>query len=262
VARLLAASAVNEARGNAAVWRFTPASVRAALDAGWTAPELLAELTAVADRAVPQPLEYLITDSARRHGHVRVRATRSCVVADEALATEILNTRSLAKLEFARLAPTVLSSPAEPDRVLELLRAAGLAPVAEDASGAIVVEHHEVHQAENASEVRPRTRVSAAELAQRLAADPKGEHARISDTFDLLAKLNPRLDDAELDLLAHAIDNHDDVLIAYRDKNGSHSIRQVRPHVVHDRWLEAYCHLRGADREFAVANIESVAPAR
>lgn len=36
VSRLLTAAAVNEARGNAAVWRFTPASVRAALDAGWT----------------------------------------------------------------------------------------------------------------------------------------------------------------------------------------------------------------------------------
>jgi hypothetical protein len=41
VSRLLAASAVNEARGDAAVWRFTPASVRAALDAGWTGTELL-----------------------------------------------------------------------------------------------------------------------------------------------------------------------------------------------------------------------------
>jgi predicted DNA-binding transcriptional regulator YafY len=124
---------------------------------------------------VPQPLDYLITDAARRHGHVRVRATRSCVIADEALVTEILNTRSLAKLG--------------------------------------------------------------------------------------LAQLNPRLDDAELALLSHAVDNHDDVLTAYRDKNGSHSIRQIRPERIQGRWLESYCHLRGADREFTIANIESVDPA-
>ena len=258
VSRLLAASAVNEARGNAAVWRFSPASVRAALDAGWTAPDLLAELAAVADRAVPQPLEYLITDAARRHGHVRVRATRSCVVAAEALATEILNTRSLAKLALARLAPTVLSSPAEPDQVLELLRAAGMAPAAEDVSGAIVVEHREEHQAEN-GEVRPRTRVSAAELAGRLAADPPDEQG--GDTFDLLAALNPRLDDAELALLSHALDKHDDVLISYRDKNGSRSIRQIQPNRIYGRWLDSYCYLRNGDREFTIANIESVAPA-
>lgn len=193
VSRLLAAAAVNEARGNAAIWRFTPASVRAALDAGWTGPELLAELAAFADRPLPQPLEYLITDVARRHGHVRVRRTRSCVVADEALVTEILNTRSLAKLKLARLAPTVLSSPAEPGRVLELLRAAGMSPVAEDPSGAIVVEHREEHRAEadESADVRPRTRLTAAELAERLAADPNGDRdAPAGGTFDLFAQLN------------------------------------------------------------------------
>jgi len=265
VSRLLTAAAVIEALGNAAVWRFSPASVRAALDAGWTGPELLAELAAVADRALPQPLEYLITDAARRHGHVRVRQTRSCVVADEALATEILNTRSLAKLGLARLAPTVLSSPAESGRVLELLRAAGMAPVAEDPSGAIVVEHRQEHRAETdaIADVRPRTRLAAAELAQRLATDPNGDHdAPAGDTVEVLLQLNPRLDDAELALLSFAVINHHDVLISYHDKNGGHSIRQIRPIRIYGRWLEAYCYLRGADREFTIANIESVAPAR
>ncbi len=265
VSRLLTATAVNEARGNAAVWRFTPASIRAALDAGWTGPELLAELAAIADRALPQPLEYLINDAARRHGHVRVRPTRSCVVADEALVTELVNTRSLAKLKLARLAPTVLSSPAEPGRVLELLRAAGMSPVAEDSSGAIVVEHRQDHRAEidAVADVRPRTRLAAAELAERLAADPDGDQdAPAGATVDLLAQLNPRLDDAELELLSHAVDNRDDVLISYYDKNGSHSIREIRPNRIYGRWLESHCYLRGADREFTIANIESVAPAR
>jgi hypothetical protein len=31
---------------------------------------------------------------------------------------------------------------------------------------------------------------------------------------------------------------------------------------VYGRWLDSFCHLRGADREFTIANIESVAPAR
>ena len=78
-ARLLAAAAVPEARGVATTWRFSRASVRSALDAGWTAEELTAELAAVTDRALPQPLEYLIADVARRHGAVRVRGAR-CVV--------------------------------------------------------------------------------------------------------------------------------------------------------------------------------------
>lgn len=57
------------------------------------------------------------------------------------------------------------------------------------------------------------------------------------------------------------MDNQEDVLISYQDKNGSHTVRQVRPHQLHDRWLDSVCYLRNADREFTVADIESVAPA-
>jgi len=84
---------------------------------------------------------------------------------------------------------------------------------------------------------------------------------RTCETFDLIALLNPHLDDAELVLLSHAVDNQEDVLISYQDKNGSHTVRQVRPHQLHDRWLDSVCYLRNADREFTVADIESVAPA-
>jgi hypothetical protein len=264
VTRLLTAAAVSETRGQAGIWRFSPVSIRAALDAGWTAPQLLAELAALTDRPVPQPLEYLVNDAARKHGHVRVRGTRTCVVADEALTTEIVNTRSLAKLRLTRLAPTVLSSPAEPKRVLESLRAAGLSPVPEDASGAIVVENRPEHRAESESvvDVRPRAWVTAAELAARLVADPDGDQAVVSATVGRLARLNPGLDDAELVLLGHAVDNRDDVLISYEDKNGTHTVRRIRPHRLYDRWLNAYCHLRAGDREFAIAGIEAVAPAR
>ncbi|WP_459719377.1 helicase-associated domain-containing protein [Actinophytocola sp. KF-1] len=262
VSRLLAAAAVNETRGDAAIWRFTRASVRAALDAGWSADELLAELTTVADRAVPQPLEYLVTDAARRHGQVRVRETRSVVVADEALATEILNTRELAKLRLSRVAPTVLTSPHQLDHVLERLRVAGLSPVGEKPDGTAVVERREEHRAEEVGVVTVRPMVDAGELARRLLADPEGDpEAQRSGTFELIARLNPRLDEAELVLMSHAVDNQDDVLISYVDKNGSHSVRQIRPQQLFDRWLHAFCYLRDADREFAVANIESVAPA-
>jgi hypothetical protein len=266
VSRLLATMAVNETRDNAGVWRFTPASVRTALDAGWTAPELLAELAAIASRAVPQPLEYLITDAARRHGQVRVRGVRSCVVADEALITEILNTRSLAKLQFGRVAPTVVSSPFDLDHVLAQLRAAGLSPVAEDPSGMTIIENRQEHRATNdriTTVKRTKSRLTATELAKRLVADPHGEDAPMassSATFELLEQLNRHLDDAELALLSHAVDHQDDVLISYRDKNGGRTVRQIQPNQIFGRWLDSWCYLRNADREFTIANIESVAP--
>jgi len=266
VARLLGAAAVSEARGVAGVWRFSQASVRAALDAGWTAAQLRAELAALSDRPVPQPLEYLLTDVARRHGTVRVRGMRSCVVADETMITEILHTRSLAKLSLARVAPTVLSSPYELDEVLTRLRAAGLSPVAEDASGGVIVESRSEHRASAThSPVRAatRARLGAAQLAEQLLADPTGVDSGgrdTSDTFAQLAELNPGLTDTELILLADAVEHQRDVLITYRNKAGNRTVREIQPRQLYGRWLDSWCHLRDGQREFTVANIESVAP--
>jgi hypothetical protein len=36
---------------------------------------------------------------------------------------------------------------------------------------------------------------------------------RLSGTFDLIARLNPCLDETELVLMSHAVDNQDDVLV-------------------------------------------------
>ncbi|MGH3717570.1 MAG: helicase-associated domain-containing protein [Pseudonocardiaceae bacterium] len=268
VARLLSASAVAEAHGAARTWRFTPASVRAALDAGWSAADLRTELAAISARPVPQPLEYLITDVSRRHGQIRVRGMRSCVIADEALTTEILHTRSLHKLHFSRLAPTVLSSPTGLDEVLKRLREVGLSPMAEDAQGTVIVEARPDHQAsapEREVITRPRSELSATELARRLTADPQGATmgaAADSATFELLAQLNRHLDDAELELLSDAVDHQTDVLITYRDKNGNRSTRAIRPHQLYGRWLGSWCHLHNAQRDFTIANIEAVGPAR
>ncbi|MGH3897603.1 MAG: helicase-associated domain-containing protein [Pseudonocardiaceae bacterium] len=268
VARLLKDSAIAETHGAARTWRFTPASIRAALDTGWTAQDLLTELATISDRAVPQPLEYLITDAARRHGQVRVRGMRSCVIGDDALITEILHTRSLNKLHFSRLAPTVLSSPSNLDEVLKRLREMGLSPMAEDAQGAVIVEARPDHEAPILDRVittKSRAALTAIELAQWLTADPGGETVRTaadSDTFDLLAQLNCHLDDAELELLSDAVDRHNDVLIVYRDKNGSRSTRAIRPQQLYGTWLDSWCHLRNAQRDFTIANIEEVAPAR
>jgi hypothetical protein len=263
---VLRAAAVSEARGAAGVWRFTPDTVREALDAGWTATRLLAELTALSDRPLPQPLEYLVTDVARRHGQVRVRGMRSCVLADEALITEILHTRSLAKLQLAQLAPTVLSSPYALDEVLARLRAAGLSPVAEDAAGVVIVEARLEHRAATpAGPVgpAPRARLAPTELAERLLADPAGEvdgGADTSATFGQLADLNPALDDAELMLLSDAVDNGHDVVITYRTRSGSRTVRAIQPRQLYGQWLDSWCHLREAQRDFTVANIESVTP--
>ncbi len=140
LARDLLLMADVESRGGATVHRFTPASVRRALDAGRSGDELLALLSAHSRTPVPQPLEYLVTDTARRHGRVRVGAA-SCYVRcdDEAALTEVLADRRAATLRLRRLAPTVVAAQAPPETVLSVLRGMGLAPAAETPDGALLL---------------------------------------------------------------------------------------------------------------------------
>ena len=136
---LLDRAADVESRGGAVTVRFTAASVLRALDAGTTADDLLARLSAAARGRVPQPLEYLVRDVARRHGRVRAGAASSYVRADDpALLAGLADDPRLASLRLRLLAPTVLVADAAPAELLDALRARGLAPVAEDARGAVV----------------------------------------------------------------------------------------------------------------------------
>jgi Helicase conserved C-terminal domain len=257
-ARLLSACAVAESRGVAVTWRFTPASVRSALDDGWSVEELRAELAAVSDRELPQPLDYLLGDVARRHGSVRVREVRSCITGTEAELTEIRHTRSLAKLQLRALAPTVLAGPCEIGEVITKLRAAGFSPMAEDADGVVVVPERKSGPVARARKAAtPRASVDPVDLAVRLLATPAGA-LLLNGTHAELTRLAARLDAAEVALLADALEHGRDVRIRYRNKDGNHSVRTIRPQELWDRWLTSWCHLRGAERDFSVAGIESV----
>ncbi|MGW2325477.1 helicase-associated domain-containing protein [Streptomyces sp. NPDC001700] len=136
-----------ESKGGATVYRFTPASVRRALDAGQAADDLHTFLAAHSRTPVPQPLSYLIDDIARKHGHLRIGAASAYLRCDdEALLAEILADRRSAGLRLRRLAPTVLAAQAPPDALLEGLRAMGYAPAAESAEGDVLVTRAEAQR--------------------------------------------------------------------------------------------------------------------
>ncbi|GGR14271.1 helicase C-terminal domain-containing protein [Streptomyces netropsis] len=140
LAQTLGVLADIESKGGATVYRFTPGSVRRALDAGQSATDLKAFLTTHSRTPVPQPLAYLIDDVARRHGHLRVGAASSYLRCDdEAVLAEILADRRSAPLRLRRLAPTVLAAQVAPDALLDGLRGMGYAPAAESAEGDVVV---------------------------------------------------------------------------------------------------------------------------
>ncbi len=137
--RFMHQAAEVESRGAATVYRFTPTSLRNALDAGADADEVLARLRAASRTPLPQPLEYLVGDVARRHGQTRIGAA-GCYLRsdDEASLQAILADRALAPLQLRRIASTVLISPAHPTTVLEMLREHRHSPVAESASGTVI----------------------------------------------------------------------------------------------------------------------------
>ncbi|MDH6226394.1 helicase-associated domain-containing protein [Streptomyces sp. MJP52] len=136
-----------ESKGGATVYRFTPGSVRRALDSGRTAADLHAFLSAHSRTPVPQPLAYLIDDVARRHGVLRVGASSSYVRCDdEKVLEEILADGRSSGLGLRRLAPTVLAARTDPSALLEGLRSMGFAPAAESSEGDVLIARAAAHR--------------------------------------------------------------------------------------------------------------------
>ncbi len=136
----LALMADLESSGAATVYRFSPASLRRAFDAGRDGAALLAFLENHATRGVPQPLAYLLGDLGRRFGQLRLRSV-ACYIRSEdiALLEQVSRTRALASLGLSLIAPTVLTAGAPESTVLAALRAEGYLPAIEGPDGQTLV---------------------------------------------------------------------------------------------------------------------------
>ena len=139
LAELMRLAADIESRGGATVYRFSPASITRALDRGWTADELVEALVTGSLTPLPQALEYLVRDEARRHGQVRIGAAATYIRTDDpARIAELLSRPELALLRLSQISATVLVSPAEPEVVHGVLRDAGIGGVGETPAGETV----------------------------------------------------------------------------------------------------------------------------
>ncbi len=282
LADLLDSAADRESRGTASTWRFTPASVRRALDAGRTGAVLLAELTAVAIDGLPQPLTYLINDTARRHGAVRGQQVACCLRADDpALLAEIAADRRLRALGLRTLAPTVLAGAQPLAETLAALRSAGYAPVAEGPDGVPLVERARPQRVRVAKPIGARqgtTRsavtgpAAARAAAPGVTSDPVGLARVLLDRPDasappsspLLAVIRrsaPELPESQARLLANAINAGLPVWIDYLNRAGNSSSRVIENIELTDGALLARCRLRDDERMFNLGRVLSVSPA-
>ena len=153
LAALLGRTSVVESRGGALTVRFTPESVRGALDVGYRAEEITQAIGRYSPTPLPDSLSVLIQDAARHHGAVRVRAVSALLrVGDEATAAGLLAEPRLRDLGLDEVAPGILVATASAGQVLRELRATGLAPVTEDTDGHLVVGPATAQQARRAPE--------------------------------------------------------------------------------------------------------------
>ncbi|MFJ6542398.1 helicase-associated domain-containing protein [Streptomyces sp. NPDC091385] len=258
-----------ESKGGATVYRFTPGSVRRALDAGQTAADLHAFLAEHSRTPVPQPLAYLIDDVARRHGHLRVGAASSYVRCDDdAVLNEILADKRAAALRLRRLAPTVLAAPCDPATLLEGLRSMGYAPAAESAEGDVLIARADAHRTPPRTAPEPvpdgppppdATLLTAAIRAIR-AGDLAATAPRKSTGTELTGGELPRTSPADtLATLQAAVLTGDAVWIGYVNAEGAASQRVVAPVRVEGGFVTAYDHTADEVRTYALHRITGVA---
>ncbi|MDR7279632.1 helicase-associated domain-containing protein [Catenuloplanes atrovinosus] len=241
--------AEQESAGGASVHRLTTASVRRALDAGYSADELHRLFARRSRTPVPQALTYLVDDVARKHGGLRVGTAGAYLRSDdESLLIEVLADRRLAALALRRLAPTVLCSPYAPGRLLPALREAGYAPVPEDASGATVLSRPKAKRAAARGAVT--ATASDSLIASRLTR-PRllgiVEQIRRGDAAARAARRAPStVRDAEgqahtqaLAVLQQAVRDKALVWVGYVDAHGATATRLVRPVSIGAGYLRA-----------------------
>ncbi|MGP4026516.1 helicase-associated domain-containing protein [Actinomadura sp. 3N407] len=271
LARELALAADVESTGGATVYRFTPESVRRALDAGRTAADVTELLARHSATPLPQPLTYLIDDVARRHGHLRVGALASYVRTDSPAALdEILADRRSDALRLYRLAPTVLASGLQRADLLDGLRAMGLAPVAEAPGGGVIVTRPDAQRAEPppTAEIvrfRPEQRTDASMISAAVRALRAGDEASLHGAEQARLRADAPYGEpprspamATIDRLRAAVERGGRVWIGYLDQQGQASSRIVEPVRVEGGFLTGYDATRAAVHRFALHRITGV----
>jgi len=130
----LAGLADREAAGPG-TWRISGASLRRAFDEGRAAEEVLEFLRRHSSTPLPQALEYLVADVARRHGRLRVGGTTTYLRGDPAAVAGAVRSSAGRRLGLRELAPGVAVTGRSQRELLAALRKAGESPLAEEPDG-------------------------------------------------------------------------------------------------------------------------------
>ena len=262
VARMLSTFADIESRGGATVYRFSESSIRRGLDHGHSGDEIKTFLAKTSKTPIPQPLEYLIADVAKKHGKLRVGYANTYLrCEDQGIISAILSDKKLEHLSFRQIAPQVLISDTESDEAMDELRRAGYFPSGENAQGTVVNMPIQIR-----SKARPKPpRIIGESLKpsdQMLASA-----IRTLRTGERAAKKRPTGEiprstaNETMDLLNEYLGKGVSLRIGYADSNGGVSLRIIDPLSISLGTLVARDHATNAITPFKIARITGVTTA-
>ena len=271
VAQELALIADVESRGGATVFRFSEGSIRRGLDHGRTGEEISKFLAKTSKTPMPQPLEYLIADVAKKHGKLRVGNTASFIrCEDSALITQIMGDKRLDVLGLRKIAPEVLICGHDATEAMNILRSCGYLPAAEDSRG-LLLSGPRIQRAQ--TKARPPRiigeyeRPDEIQIEGSLRALRTGEKSsRKQSTMrniatEALGSLPRSTANETLELLSDYLQNQPakSLSIGYADNNGLVSHRIIDPLKLSAGSLVARDHATGEVQTFRIARITGVA---
>ena len=248
-----------ESRGGATVYRFSEASIRRGLDHGKTGDQIRSFLIKTSKTPMPQPLDYLITDVAKRHGKLRVGSAHTYIrCEDEGLVQQILHDKNCEHLRLRKIATQVLVTDLELTEVINELREFGYLPAAENASG-VLLSQPNLRRAKS----RPKPPRIISELTSpkegiilsSVKAIRAGERSRKVEPI-----VSGTSSNETLALINQYISQKRTLIISYADNNGGVSNRIIEPISISLGTLTARDETTGEQVQFRIPRINGVAP--
>ena len=271
VAQELALIADVESRGGATVFRFSEGSIRRGLDHGRTGEEISKFLAKTSKTPMPQPLEYLIADVAKKHGKLRVGNNASFIrCEDSSLITQILGDKRLDVLGLRKIAPEVLICGHDAAEAMNILRSCGYLPAAEDSRG-LLLSGPRIQRAQ--TKARPPRIIGEYERPDEIAIEGALRALRTGEkssrkqstmrniATEALGSLPRSTANETLELLSDYLQNQPSksLSIGYADNNGLVSHRIIDPLKLSAGSLVARDHATGEVQTFRIARITGVA---
>ena len=270
ISQALAMMAEIESRGGATVYRFTESTFRRALDHGKTGDEIKTFLVKTSKTPMPQPLEYLIADVAKKHGKLRVGNTSSFIrCEDTALISQIMNDKKLEILALRRIAPEVVICDMDATDAMRVLRECGYLPAGESANG-MILTGPKTNRA--LTKPRPPRVIGEVEipdtesLMTAIRTLRTGEKSTFRQTrlrqvaSEALGQLPRTTANETMEILNQFITDEKTLSIGYADNNGGVTHRIIDPIRISAGALIARDHATGEVQSFRIPRITGVAP--